>query len=127
MFYSKSTNGFYIREIHGNNIPSDAVEIGKDLHQHLIIGQSSGLIIQADDNGYPFLAEPEVTQEQLESIERAWRDKELARADIELNKVQDGVGTGSVSAWREYRVALRNLPEHELFPSEQARPVAPDA
>ena len=30
MFYSKSTGGFYDAEIHGNNIPSDAVEITKE-------------------------------------------------------------------------------------------------
>ena len=27
MFYSKSTGGFYATEIHGKNIPDDAVEI----------------------------------------------------------------------------------------------------
>lgn len=69
---------------------------------------------------------PTPTPEQIASIERAWRNGELDRADIELNKVQDGMGTGTVSAWREYRCALRNWPEHESFHDSSKRPVAPD-
>lgn len=57
---------------------------------------------------------------------RQWRDAELARADIQMNKVQDGVtGIGTQKAWREYRIALRNWPSSKAFP--EARPVAPDA
>lgn len=70
---------------------------------------------------------PVPTPEQLASIERAWRDGELDRADIELNKVQDGMGTGTVSVWREYRCALRNWPESEFFPDIGHRPISPDA
>lgn len=32
MFYAKSTGGFYVRGIHGNNIPADAVEITNEEH-----------------------------------------------------------------------------------------------
>lgn len=69
---------------------------------------------------------PTPTLEQLAAIERYWRDGELERADIELNKVQDGMGIGTVSVWREYRCALRNWPESEFFPDSSKRPVAPD-
>lgn len=58
--------------------------------------------------------------------ERAWRDTELARADIELNKAQDGDGVGTVKAWRDYRKALRAWPDTVGFPSAESRPVAPD-
>lgn len=58
--------------------------------------------------------------------ERGWRNAELARADIQLLKVQDGMtGLGTQKAWREYRIALREWPSTDLFPNE--RPVAPDA
>ena len=70
---------------------------------------------------------PTPTAEQIASVERDWRNVELDRADIELNKVQDGMGTGTVTAWREYRCALRNWPEHESFPDSSFRPIAPDA
>ena len=59
--------------------------------------------------------------------ERLWRNLELSRADIELNKVQDGMGSGTVTAWREYRCALRNWPASPDFPDSTKRPIAPDA
>ena len=58
MFYSKSTSGFYSREIHGDNIPADAVEITVEEHQALIEGQSQGKRIVADENGRPVLQDP---------------------------------------------------------------------
>lgn len=58
MLYSKQTNGFYTREIHGDNIPEDAVEITPEQHAALVEGQSQGKIISADENGYPILIDP---------------------------------------------------------------------
>lgn len=69
---------------------------------------------------------PAPTAEQIASVERDWRNGELDRADIELNKVQDGVGVGTVAAWREYRCALRDWPAHAMFPDSAHRPVSPD-
>ena len=61
MFYSKQTGGFYSREIHGDNIPTDVVEITNDEHRELIEGQSQGKLIQADANGHPILVDPPPT------------------------------------------------------------------
>lgn len=58
MLYSASTGGFYLPEIHGGNIPSDAVEISAETHAALMAGQSAGQRIVADLNGIPFLAAP---------------------------------------------------------------------
>ena len=58
MFYSKTTGGFYTREIHGDNIPSDAVEITEAEHAALIEGQSNGKRIVADADGRPILQDP---------------------------------------------------------------------
>ena len=66
MLYSKSTSGFYSREIHGDNIPADAVEITTEQHDALLEGQSQGKIISADENGSPILIEPPpLTTEQI--------------------------------------------------------------
>jgi hypothetical protein len=57
---------------------------------------------------------------------RLWRDRELDRADIQLLKIEDGMkGFGTQKAWREYRIALRDWPTTEDFPT--VKPVAPDA
>lgn len=58
MLYSKSTNGFYSHEVHGSNIPYDAVEISREKYAELIDGQGCGNRIISDDNGCPSLAEP---------------------------------------------------------------------
>lgn len=60
--------------------------------------------------------------------ERGWRNFELDRADIELNKVQDSdpKSIGTVADWRTYRKALRAWPEHKDFPNKDKRPVSPD-
>ena len=58
MFYSKTTGGFYTREIHGDNISADAVEITDAEHVALIEGQAQGKRIVADENGRPILQDP---------------------------------------------------------------------
>ena len=66
MLYSKSSGGFYTREIHGENIPEDAVEISAEQHASLLEGQSQGKIISADENGHPILIDPPpLTTEQI--------------------------------------------------------------
>lgn len=66
MLYSKSQNGFYLPEIHGENIPSDAVEITDEQHAKLLAGQSNGKRIVTDENGQPVLADlPAPTPEQV--------------------------------------------------------------
>ena len=55
--------------------------------------------------------------------ERKWRDAAIAKADVELLKVQDNQGIGLVGDWREYRRQLRDWPEHEDFPNPEHRPI----
>lgn len=58
MLYSKTENGFYTRDIHGDNIPEDVVEITAEQHAELLEGQSQGKLIQADAKGRPVLVDP---------------------------------------------------------------------
>lgn len=55
MKYSKTTGGFYTPEIHGENIPVDAVDITDEQYKELFDGQSSGKEIVANEQGYPIL------------------------------------------------------------------------
>ena len=76
MFYSATTGGFYTAEIHGDNIPSDAVEITAEEHQALIDGQSNGKRIVADLDGRPVLADPPApTTEEIWQRIKAERDR----------------------------------------------------
>lgn len=72
MLYSPSNNGFYSREIHGENIPADAVEITHEQHAELLAGQSAGMSIVPGADGFPVLQEPPPpTPEQIIEAMRA--------------------------------------------------------
>lgn len=58
MFYSAQTGGFYDRAIHGYNIPPDAVEITANEYADLLAAQSTGKVIQVDQNGKPVAVDP---------------------------------------------------------------------
>uniref|UniRef100_B8DLJ3 Tail fiber assembly protein n=1 Tax=Nitratidesulfovibrio vulgaris (strain DSM 19637 / Miyazaki F) TaxID=883 RepID=B8DLJ3_NITV9 len=51
-YYSASTGGFYIEDLHAN-IPADAVAITADEHAALLDAQAHGLVIQPDSAGHP--------------------------------------------------------------------------
>lgn len=122
MFYSSQTGGFYSREIHGDNIPADAVEITADDHAALIEGQSQGKLIQADAKGRPVLADPPApTDEELASAARSKRDALLSACD--WTQVADA--PVDQAAWREYRQALRDVTAQPTFPQSVEWPVMP--
>lgn len=58
MYYSPSTCGFYEKDIHGDAMPADVVQITKNDHVALLLGQSLGKHIVADENNQPVLADP---------------------------------------------------------------------
>ncbi|MBB1605199.1 MULTISPECIES: DUF4376 domain-containing protein [unclassified Pseudomonas] len=55
MFYSPSTGGFYIADIHGDAIPGDAIEITQEEHAALLDDQASGKTIVAGPDGRPLV------------------------------------------------------------------------
>lgn len=79
MLYSAQTCGFYDRAIHGDNVPSDAVEITKEEHAALIAGQSNGKRIVADENGKPVAVDPpKPTADDIWQCIKAERDRRKA-------------------------------------------------
>lgn len=79
MYFSPSTSGFYDRDIHGEAIPDDAVEITEGVHIALLAGQSVGKRIVADKNGNPDLAEPPAPTKK--QVIAALRDAVLGHFD----------------------------------------------
>lgn len=65
------------------------------------------------------------SHEELCAIERLWRNSELGRADVEINKLTDA-GLDA-QEWKAYRVSLRNWPQSQLFPDSTKRPAPPVA
>lgn len=131
MFYAKSTSGFYIREIHGDNIPDDAVEITQQKHTALLQGQSEGKVITADENGCPVLIDPpQSTTEQLADTVRAERDRliESVRWRIERHNDELALGiepTEPLEPLLQYAQDLRDVPQQEGFPEAVEWPQCP--
>lgn len=101
MYYSKSTNGFYIDLIH-DSIPLDKVEITQEYHSQLLEGQSSDKLIIGDDSGYPILIDrpkpllenqlvllQSITQDYIDSIAKAKGYDNIDRAISYLNSSND--------------------------------------
>lgn len=67
-FYSKTTNGFYISDIH-ELIPEDAIEISEERRVELLDGQARGKQIVAGVDGLPVLMDRAPTDEQRAAIQ----------------------------------------------------------
>lgn len=121
-YISKTTKGFYDSE-DSENLPKDAVEISDEVYEQLKAADAR--LISFDEKGFPSLQESYVIDPELLKItEKEWRNSELLKADIEINKIEDGdtKAVGEISQWREYRKKLRDWPEAKKFPDIKYRP-----
>ena len=107
MFYSKSTGGFYTREIHGDNIPTDAVEITEAEHAALLEGQAQGKRIVADENGYPVLQDPPaLTLDEAKQVKLAEIN---AVCDAEIGAIKATYPDTEVMSWDKQEREARAL------------------
>jgi hypothetical protein len=121
--YSASRNSFYSTELDYPNLPDDLVEIQEETYAQLLTAQSSGKQIVPGTDGRPIAQDPTFTDDQLAASARADRDARLAVADNMVNTLEDA-GQSS-TAWRQYRVQLRDVPAQPGFPRSIQWPVAP--
>lgn len=136
VFFSPSTFGAYTVETHGAGMPGDVVEVSADDWQLLLdelAGSAKKMGARAGD-GYPILIDPPpLDLEQLESIERAWRDAQLLPTDALVSRHRDELEsdrttTLTIEQYTElqnYRRQLRDWPQGAEFPLVDHRPVAP--
>lgn len=117
-YYSASSKGFYSKEVHGSNIPDDAVEITDDEWLSLLEGQSEGKIISSDSNGRPILIDqPAPTKDELISMGIKEKERLIAEATVKIAPFQDAEDLdmatpeekSSLMAWKKYRVLLNRV------------------
>lgn len=117
-YYSKSTGGFYDKDIHGDNIPSDAFEISDNDWESLLEGQSSGKVIGAAANGTPELQDPPaLTQQQQIDAANVTKSNLMRSATNVIAPLQDAVDLdqatddekSKLTAWKKYRVLLNRV------------------
>jgi hypothetical protein len=125
IFYSAASRGFLDDEIH-SELPSDAIEIGREYHAELMARQSGGAVIIPGADGSPIAVDPvPPSSADLLSALRSERNRRLAAcdytqlADCPMNKAQR-------AAWKIYRQALRELPDTTTDLADIAWPIHPD-
>ncbi len=132
-YYSKQTGCTYLSGVHGKQMPEDAVPISEALYLEVIANPPAGKIRAHDQSGLPCLiAAPEYVADPA-SLERAWRDSELAALvwlrDRHRDQLEMGVATTltpeQFAELLGYMQALRDWPQSPDFPGSSVRPVAP--
>lgn len=107
MHFSKSTGGFYRSEIHGENMPADAVSISDDVYLQMLNGQAQMKSIVGNSIGKPvlkdYLAPPVVLTCTAYQIRQALSQLGIRAA------VEAAISAGSqelIDAW-EYAAEFR--------------------
>lgn len=135
VFFSPSTCGAYTLDVHGSDIPDDAIEIPQADWTSLLerLGSSAKKIVAGPD-GYPILVDPPpLSNEQLDANERAWRDTQLSPTDAIVSRHRDELEGGGATTLtpvqytelQVYRRRLREWPQGDDFPLADHRPVVP--
>ena len=133
-FYSPSTGCTYLPEIHGANIPGDAVEIPERVFELVIASPEQGKVRAHDDKGLPYLIDAPVVVPDPGVTERAWRDAELSSVLWLRDRHRDQLDIGSDTTLSSeqfaelllYMQALRDWPQSPGFPDTQHRPAPPE-
>jgi hypothetical protein len=131
-YYSQQTGCTYLPFVHGNQMPSDAVEISETLYVSVIGNPPFGKVRAHDEHGLPYLVD--APEPDPEVPERAWRDGELTgvlwlrdrhRDQLEISD-STTLETEQFSELLAYVQILRDWPQSPDFPDSQFRPTAPD-
>ena len=128
-FFSRSTRGFYHRDLHGDAIPEDAVQLTSEQYDVVMQGCSLNTCIAVDRDGYPVL-QPRAAP-PAEPAERHWRDEQINQVqwlrdrhsdELELKRPTT-LTTEQYENLLHYLQALREWPQAKGFPSPAHRPV----
>lgn len=78
LYYSKERGGFFDDAIH-DILPDDVVEITPEFHRQLLDGQCNGMIIVADESGYPVSVDPKSLLTLAGLKDLRWQDVKRLR------------------------------------------------
>jgi hypothetical protein len=121
-YYSKSENGFYLKEVHKNKIPEDAILISEDTYKEVMSQQLAGKKIVPGENGQPIAVERDPIIPTWDDI-RSERNKLLRESDWVV--LADSNPRPTKEAWLTYRQNLRDIPQQYSDPSEIIWPQKP--
>lgn len=120
-FYSRSTGGFYTKDIHAEHqIPADVVEITDEYWRELLDAQARGQQIVCGTHGEPIAVDRDPAPGLLMSRDIALRETDWLvarhRDEVELDPNQTTLTTEQYQALQSWRRTLRNLSSMPGFP-----------
>lgn len=132
MLYSSSTGGFYDKEMHGEAIPHDAIEISGNEYERLFKGQTEGMAIVSNEHGYPTLSSPPTGN--ADALVRHDLDSKVQIANQQIAIIAPAVDGGYakpehaqlLADWQRYRYELTQVPEQTGWPETPQWPAEPD-
>ena len=131
-YYSPSTGSTYLEGVHV--CPDDAIPISEERYLSVIACRVDGKVRGHDAEGLPILIDqPPLSAEELEQVERVWRDAQLVKTDSLVVRHRDEVEDANTTTLtteqyvelQAFRRALRSWPESGEFPLREHRPEAP--
>lgn len=110
MFYSGSTRAFYSPAIHGNDMPSDVVQITQEQYEQLLAAQTEGKQIVPDSDGRPMAIEPTldpqaIIRAQIVALESQVTQRRLREAVLGLDNGWLADIDGQIAALRQQLTA----------------------
>lgn len=133
-YYSRTTGCTYLKNINGDNIPVDAIEISEDTFRVVLASPAPGKVVDHDINGLPFLIDRIATEEQRGEDARFWRGWAIESVkwlrERHRDEIESGLAT-SLSAEKfsdllAYVQSLRDWPAAAGFPDKNSQPLTPD-
>lgn len=109
-------NGESLAIVHGCEKATSDPSVHGELTIHHIVTVENGQVASAEYH------EPQITEAQLASRVRGERDQKLREADWTV--LPDAPITDE-QAWRDYRQALRDVPQQDGFPHDVTWPTTP--
>lgn len=131
--YSPSTGGCYIKGLH-STIPDDVIEITDELFKSVIGNPPANKERAHKPDGTPYLVDRKQSADELAYEARAWRDARLASTEWLVTRHRDeldmsmpqSLSSDQFASLLTYRQELRDMPSTDGFPSDSARPDAPE-
>lgn len=128
-YYSASTRGLYVREINGDAIPTDAVELSDEQYEAILGAGAANKLVVPDTNGRPTLVDP-LSMLSLDQ-RKAAKLAELADAcGARMAAIKAGYPQDEISTWdkqeseaREYKRTGGTAPTPLLSALSSARGV----
>lgn len=99
--WSPSKQGFYCREIHGDNTPFDVVSVGDEQYKSLMDHQTQGCLIRANDAGQPEAIHSDDMTMTAEAVASAF----TARVQREIEGLAVSWGYDSVLSSASYAMS----------------------